>query len=91
MYRQLAPRIYEQDWERFDGYTPTFTHPSLTADELLFLLGAAYNRFYMRPSCVATYLRVPDHARQVVSWFDRLVMARHERAERAAMTRTVTC
>ena len=43
MYRQLAPRIYEQDWERFDGYTPTFTHPILTADELPFLLGAAYN------------------------------------------------
>ena len=91
MYRQLAPRIYEQDWERFDGYTPTFTHPSLTADELSFLLGAAYNRFYMRPSCVATYFRVPDHVRRVVSRFDRLVVARHERAERAAMTRTVTC
>src|SRR6478735_2991800 len=91
MYRQLAPRIYEQDWERFDGYTPTFTHPSLTADELSFLLGAAYNRFYMRPSCVATYFRVPDHVRRVLTRCDRLAAAWHERSERAMMTRAVTC
>jgi len=91
MYRQLAPRIYETDWERFDGYTPTFTHPSLSADELSFLLGAAYTRFYMRPSCVATYFRVPDHARTVLTRFDRLAAAWHERSERAVMTRAVTC
>jgi anaerobic magnesium-protoporphyrin IX monomethyl ester cyclase len=91
MYRQLAPRIYETDWERFDGYTPTFTHPSLTAAELSFLLGAAYTRFYMRPSCLATYFRVQDHGRAVVSRFDRLAAAWHERGERAAMARGVTC
>ena len=47
MWKQLAPLIYEKDWQRFDGFTPTFTHPSLTAEELSFLLGAAYTRFYM--------------------------------------------
>ena len=28
MWRQLGARVYEKDWQRFDGYTPTFTHPS---------------------------------------------------------------
>ena len=92
MWRQLAPRIYETDWERFDGYTPTFTHPSLTADELSFLLGAAYTRFYMRPSCVATYFRVPDHgARRRLAVRSAGGSAWHERSERAMMTRAVTC
>src|SRR4029079_15730492 len=35
--------------EKFDGFTPTFEHPSLTAEEPRFLLGAAYNPFYVRP------------------------------------------
>jgi len=42
MWRQLAPLIYEQDWQRFDGFTPTFRHPALSPEELRFLLGAAY-------------------------------------------------
>jgi anaerobic magnesium-protoporphyrin IX monomethyl ester cyclase len=91
MWRQLAPLVYEKDWERFDGYTPTFTHPALTADELSFLLGAAYTRFYMRPSCFANYCRLKDRGRRVVARFDQLVLAWHERGERAAMARGVTC
>ena len=91
MWRQLAPLVYEKDWERFDGYTPTFTHPSLTADELTFLLGAAYTRFYMRPSCFTNYFRLQNRGRRMVTWFDRLVRARHARAERAIMSRGVTC
>ena len=42
MWKQLSARVYETDWQQFDGFTPTFTHPSLSADELRFLLGAAY-------------------------------------------------
>jgi hypothetical protein len=42
--------------QRFDGFTPTFTHPALSAGELRFLLGAAYSRFYLRPSFLANYL-----------------------------------
>ena len=91
MWRQLAPLVYEKDWERFDGYTPTFRHPSLTADELTFLLGAAYTRFYMRPSCFTNYFRLQNRGRRMVTWFDRVVRARHARAERAIMSRGVTC
>jgi radical SAM superfamily enzyme YgiQ (UPF0313 family) len=91
MWRQLAPLVYEKDWERFDGYTPTFTHPSLSAAELRFLLGAAYTRFYMRPSCLANYFRVQNRGRRFVSRCDRMVRSMHERAERASMAKGLTC
>jgi radical SAM superfamily enzyme YgiQ (UPF0313 family) len=91
MWNQLAPLIYETDWRRFDGYTPTFRHPSLTADELQFLLGAAYTRFYVRPSYLANYLRLRESSWALARWLDDRVLARHERVERALMERTVTC
>jgi radical SAM superfamily enzyme YgiQ (UPF0313 family) len=91
MWRQLGSRVYEKDWERFDGYTPTFTHPNLTADELQFLLGAAYTRFYVRPSYLANYLRVTERGRGFVRRLDGQVSARHARGERATMSRAVTC
>jgi anaerobic magnesium-protoporphyrin IX monomethyl ester cyclase len=90
MWKQLSPLIYEKDWQRFDGFTPTFTHPSLSATELSFLLGAAYTRFYMRPSCVANYCGLQNRGR-LVTRFDGLVLGMHERFERAAMARGVTC
>ena len=91
MWRQLGPLVYETDWERFDGYTPTFNHPSLSADELRFLLGAAYTRFYVRPSCLANFLRLGGRGLRAVERFDPGVLARHERRERAMMAKAVTC
>src|SRR4029453_15333951 len=38
LWRQLEPSVFEQDWERFDGFTPTFRHPNLTSEQLRFLL-----------------------------------------------------
>jgi anaerobic magnesium-protoporphyrin IX monomethyl ester cyclase len=91
MWRQLEPLIYETDWQRFDGYTPTFTHPSLSAAELQFLLGAAYTRFYVRPSYLANYLRLRESGWPLARWLDDRVLARHQRVERALMDRTITC
>jgi radical SAM superfamily enzyme YgiQ (UPF0313 family) len=91
LWRQLEPLVEEQDWERFDGYTPVFRHPALSADELRFLLGAAYTRFYMRPSYLATYLRLQGRGRDAVDRLDRAVMDRHDRRERAIMARSVGC
>ena len=34
----MEPQVIETDWEKFDGFTPTFTHPSLTR-RAQFLLG----------------------------------------------------
>jgi radical SAM superfamily enzyme YgiQ (UPF0313 family) len=90
MFRQLEPLLTTRDWERFDGYTPTFKHPNLTDRELRFLLGAAYTRFYMRPSYLANFLRVQN--RVVRNWTRRLdgqVSARHAREEQAIFARTV--
>jgi len=56
LFKQLKPRITETDWEKFDGYTPTFTHPNLSHEELWHLLGLAYVRFYVRQSFAMNYL-----------------------------------
>jgi hypothetical protein len=56
--------ITEADWEKFDGYTPTFRHPNLSHEELRHLLGSAYTRFYVRPSFGLNYfgLKTPNEA-----------------------------
>jgi radical SAM superfamily enzyme YgiQ (UPF0313 family) len=66
--KQLAPLITETDLEKFDGYTLTFNHPNLTADEMKFLLGSAYARFYCRASWGRDYLGLPNHW----EWIKRL-------------------
>src|SRR5580765_1449605 len=92
MFKQIEPLLTESDWEKFDGYTPTFAHPNLTARELRFLLGAAYKRFYMRPSYLANFLKIQNTAvRQWVSRMDRRVNDRHSREEIADFSRPVAC
>jgi radical SAM superfamily enzyme YgiQ (UPF0313 family) len=92
LFNQLAPLVYESDWQKFDGFTPTFRHPNLTARELRFLLGAAYTRFYIRPSYLANLLRVEN--RRVRNWVARLdekASAVTSRREIAKMSRPVEC
>jgi len=92
MFKQIEPLLVETDWERFDGYTPTFQHPNLSESELRFLLGAAYTRFYMRPSYLANFLKIKNTAvREWVSRLDRRVNARHSQNEIADFSRPVTC
>ena len=56
-----------------------------------YLLGAAYTRFYMRPSYVANYLRIQQAGlRDVVARLDARVAGMHSRREAAEMTRNVT-
>lgn len=91
MWRQLGPLVYEKDWERFDGYTPTFHHPALSAEELRFLLGAAYTRFYLRPSYLANYLPLPGLMHRAFARLDEPVLSRHQRKELRLQSRAVTC
>ena len=92
MFKQLEPLLTETDWEKYDGFTPTFKHPNLTDRELKFLLGAAYKRFYMRPSYLANFLKIQNGAiREWVSRMDRRVNARHAREEIADISRPVAC
>ena len=64
LFKHMKPLITETDWEKFDGYTPTFRHPNLTNEEIKHLLGSAYVRFYVRPSFALNYLgiRTPSEA-----------------------------
>jgi radical SAM superfamily enzyme YgiQ (UPF0313 family) len=92
MFKQLEPLLTETDWEKYDGFTPTFKHPNLTERELRFLLGAAYKRFYMRPSYLANFLKIQNTAvREWVSRMDRRVNDRHSRGEIADISRPVAC
>ena len=92
MFKQIQPLLTESDWEKFDGYTPTFEHPNLTARELRYLLGAAYKRFYMRPSYLANFLKIQNSAvRDWVSRLDRRVNDRHSREEISDVSRAVVC
>jgi len=92
MFKQIQPLLTETDWENFDGYTPTFRHPNLTEPELRYMLGAAYKRFYMRPSYLANFLKIQNTAvREWVSRMDRRVNDRHSREEIAAVSRAVAC
>ncbi len=92
MFKQLQPLLTVDDWEQFDGYTPTFRHPNLSERELRFLLGAAYTRFYMRPSYLANFLKIQNSVvRHWVRRLDRRVNNRHAREEIADISRPVTC
>jgi radical SAM superfamily enzyme YgiQ (UPF0313 family) len=92
MFKQIEPLLVEQDWEKFDGYTVTFKHPNLTTRELGYLLGAAYKRFYMRPSYLANFLKIQNQAvRDWVSRMDERVNDRHSREEIGDISRPVAC
>lgn len=92
LWKQMEPVITETDLERFDGFTITFQHPNLTTEELKFLLGAAYTRFYFRPSYLANLLKIQN--RWVRGWVQRLdqkAAAINSRLEAEKMPRSVTC
>jgi radical SAM superfamily enzyme YgiQ (UPF0313 family) len=92
LWKQIGPKVYEKNWEEFDGFTPTFHHPSLSGGELRYLLEAAYNRFYLRPSYLANYCRITQAGlRDMIARLDVRVAGIHTRREVAQMARSVTC
>jgi radical SAM superfamily enzyme YgiQ (UPF0313 family) len=92
LWKQMKPLVYEQDWEKFDGFTPTFRHPNLTAGELMFLLGAAYSRFYIRPTYVGNHFGIQSAAiRGMLRRLDTRVFARQARREILIASRAVSC
>ncbi len=92
LWKQIGPTVYEKNWEEFDGFTPTFHHPNLSGDELRYLLEAAYNRFYLRPSYLANYCRITQAGlREMIARLDSRVAGIHTRREVAQMARSVTC
>ena len=91
LYDRMEPAITETDWQRFDGFTPTFTHPVLSPSQLQFLLGAAYTRFYVRPSFLANMLRIrAPRLRQLITTLDARVAGLQARRELAMMERSLS-
>jgi radical SAM superfamily enzyme YgiQ (UPF0313 family) len=87
LWNKMAPLVTEQNWEKFDGYTPVFSHPHLSGQELRILLGSAYTRFYIRPSYLANYLRLRNRrVLDVVGRLDRRVARHQDRVLVEAMT-----
>ena len=69
LFKRMQPTITETDWERFDGFTPTFTHPVVDACRAAVPAGQRLHAFYMRPSFLTNYLRISTprvaHARAI--------------------------
>jgi radical SAM superfamily enzyme YgiQ (UPF0313 family) len=92
LFKHMEPQVFEKDWEKFDGFTPTFNHPSLSTGEMQFLLAAAYARFYLRPSFFANLWRFERQwLRGLVERLDTKVSEMHSRNEVQAMSRAVEC
>jgi len=92
LWKQMSHLVYEKNWEEFDGFTPTFSHPNLTTREMKFLLGAAYARFYVRPTFVANLLGIQSAPiRQVLRKLDTRVFAHQSQREIEAVSRAVSC
>ncbi len=90
LFKQMEKQVFEKDWEKFDGFTVTFEHPTLSAGELQFLLAAAYARFYFRPSFFTNLWPVEKRwLRGLVSRLDERVAGLHSRQEIAKMSRAV--
>jgi radical SAM superfamily enzyme YgiQ (UPF0313 family) len=93
LWKRMEKRVFERDWERFDGYTVTFDHPNLSREELEFLLAAAYARFYVRPSFFAAVTRQSQRRwlAGLARRLDAAVDLAHGQHELAAAGRAVAC
>jgi anaerobic magnesium-protoporphyrin IX monomethyl ester cyclase len=61
-FKQLMPLIFEDDWEKFDGFTLTFNHPALTPKRARLMLGMAYSRYILRFSQIINWLGMHKHS-----------------------------
>jgi radical SAM superfamily enzyme YgiQ (UPF0313 family) len=68
-FKQLKPLIFENDWEKFDGYTLTFSHPNLTPRRARLMLGMAYSRYIARPSQLFNWLGLHKYSHH--PWLQR--------------------
>src|SRR5262249_38161474 len=71
--KQMESQITEVDLEKFDGYTPTFTHPNLNREQMSMLLGSAYSRFYVRPSWLFNLLGIQNRFSEKLHGWDSFV------------------
>jgi hypothetical protein len=53
----MRDNIFEDDWEKFDCYTPVFRHKNLTPRRLAELKERAFVSYYFRPRWLAQFCR----------------------------------
>jgi radical SAM superfamily enzyme YgiQ (UPF0313 family) len=86
--KHMEHLMTETDLEKFDGLTPTFTHPNLTHEQLRFLLGSAYTRFYIRPSWGWNYFGIRHTYSDWLRRIDNFARERQMRNQTAFLTST---
>ena len=91
--KQMEQQVFEKDWERFDGFTPTFQPPEpLARGSCSSSWPRPTRRFYLRPSFFANFWRFERQwLLDLVARLDRRSQAMHSRKELAAMSRAVEC
>jgi anaerobic magnesium-protoporphyrin IX monomethyl ester cyclase len=56
-YESVKGRIFEKDWERFNGWTSVFNHPGIRPETLHELREFAYISYHLRPRYVWRFLQ----------------------------------
>ena len=56
-YHNVKNRIFDHDWEHFNGWTCVFNHPLISPDELHRLREFAYVSYHLRPRYVWQFLK----------------------------------
>jgi radical SAM superfamily enzyme YgiQ (UPF0313 family) len=57
LYHNVRDRIFDTDWEHFNGWTSVFRHASITPEELHELREFAYVSYHLRPRYVWRFLQ----------------------------------
>ncbi|MBN1571534.1 MAG: radical SAM protein [Acidobacteria bacterium] len=56
-YEKVRHAIFEQDWERFNGWTNVYHHPAISPEDLHKLREFAYVSYHIRPRYVWRFLQ----------------------------------
>jgi anaerobic magnesium-protoporphyrin IX monomethyl ester cyclase len=56
-FRNVQSRIFDRDWEHFNGWTSVFNHPAISSEELHRLREFAYVSYHLRPRYVWRFLQ----------------------------------
>ena len=56
-YEMVKDRIFEPDWERFNGWTNVYRHPAIKTEDLHRLREFAYVSYHLRPRYVWRFLK----------------------------------
>jgi anaerobic magnesium-protoporphyrin IX monomethyl ester cyclase len=56
-YEAVKDRIFERDWEQFNGWTSVYRHPSILSEDLHKLREFAYVSYHLRPRYVWRFLQ----------------------------------